>query len=118
MNADPVCLKENQGRRRLRKPIQSAATASLAQRVRVREGRPWQLHVSITPTERRHDRSEGLPLPSARVRHARSDQELEIVNSDPTLHNIHALPKDNKEFNTGQPIQGMKTAHTFTQPRK
>jgi len=40
-------------------------------------------------------------------------QELEIKNSDPTLHNIHALPKGNKEFNTGQPIQGMKTNHTF-----
>ena len=37
-----------------------------------------------------------------------------IVNSDPTLHNIHALPKNNAEFNTGQPIQGMKTTHVFT----
>jgi plastocyanin len=41
-------------------------------------------------------------------------QPLEIVNSDPTLHNIHALPKANQEFNTGQPIQGMKFNHTFT----
>jgi hypothetical protein len=43
----------------------------------------------------------------------RVNQALEIVNSDPTLHNIHALPKGNSEFNTGQPIQGMKTKHTF-----
>jgi plastocyanin len=41
-------------------------------------------------------------------------QPLEVVNSDPTLHNIHALPKANQEFNTGQPIQGMKFQHTFT----
>ena len=41
-------------------------------------------------------------------------QPLSIVNSDPTLHNIHATPKVNTEFNTGQPIQGMKTSHTFT----
>ena len=41
-------------------------------------------------------------------------QALEVVNSDPTLHNIHALPKSNQEFNTGQPIQGMKFNHTFT----
>lgn len=41
-------------------------------------------------------------------------QPLQVVNSDPTLHNIHAMPKANQEFNTGQPIQGMKFDHTFT----
>jgi plastocyanin len=44
----------------------------------------------------------------------RVGQKLEIINSDPTLHNIHATPKVNSEFNTGQPMQGMKTEHTFT----
>lgn len=43
-------------------------------------------------------------------------QKLVIRNSDPTLHNIHALPTLNKEFNIGQPNQGMETAKTFTQP--
>ena len=43
----------------------------------------------------------------------RTGQQLKVKNSDATLHNIHALPKGNKEFNTGQPIQGMKTTHTF-----
>ena len=38
----------------------------------------------------------------------RVGQPLEIINSDPTLHNIHAMPKANTEFNNGQPIQGMK----------
>ncbi len=41
-------------------------------------------------------------------------QPLQIVNSDDTLHNIHGLPKANKEFNQGQPIQGMKMTHTFS----
>jgi plastocyanin len=44
----------------------------------------------------------------------RVNQPVEIVNSDPTLHNIHATPKANQEFNNGQPIQGMKMTHTFT----
>jgi plastocyanin len=40
-------------------------------------------------------------------------QPLEIVNSDETLHNIHAMPKKNKEFNIGQPVKGLKTQRTF-----
>jgi len=44
----------------------------------------------------------------------RVGQKIDIINSDPTLHNIHATPKANSEFNTGQPMQGMKTEHTFT----
>ena len=31
------------------------------------------------------------------------NQPIEIKNSDPTLHNVHAVPKANAEFNFGQP---------------
>ena len=41
-------------------------------------------------------------------------QPVEILNSDGTLHNIHALPKTNQEFNVGQPIQGLRHTHTFS----
>ena len=40
-------------------------------------------------------------------------QTVQITNSDPTLHNIHATPAVNPEFNTGQPIQGMSMERTF-----
>ena len=40
-------------------------------------------------------------------------QTLQVLNSDPTLHNIHATPENNAEFNTGQPIQGMTFDRTF-----
>jgi plastocyanin len=43
-------------------------------------------------------------------------QPLDIVNSDETLHNIHALPMANREFNRGQALQGMKYTTTFTTP--
>ncbi len=43
-------------------------------------------------------------------------QPLKIVNSDGTLHNIHALPKTNAEFNIGQPFKGMSTLKTFEKP--
>ena len=43
-------------------------------------------------------------------------QPLEVRNDDDTLHNIHAMPKNNKEFNIGQPIKGLKTEKTFENP--
>ncbi|HVT03151.1 MAG TPA: carboxypeptidase regulatory-like domain-containing protein [Thermoanaerobaculia bacterium] len=43
-------------------------------------------------------------------------QTLEIKNSDPTLHNIHALAKENPEFNEGQPVQGMVSKKKFDKP--
>jgi hypothetical protein len=39
-------------------------------------------------------------------------QELDIRNSDMTLHNIHALTEVNTPFNTGQPVP-MVTKHVF-----
>jgi plastocyanin len=43
-------------------------------------------------------------------------QKLEVRNSDPLLHNVHATPKKNKPFNIGQPVKGMKSYHTFNTP--
>lgn len=43
-------------------------------------------------------------------------QPLQIRNSDPTLHNIHALAKVNREFNEGQPVQGMVSTKKFSKP--
>jgi hypothetical protein len=43
-------------------------------------------------------------------------QDLKIVNSDGTLHNIHALPKINAEFNIGQPFPKMETVKKFDKP--
>jgi len=109
MNADPVCVKEN-------------TTPQSQETYEVADGKLGNVFVYIkdglgnyvydTPTEaatidqmncRYHPHVFGM----------RVNQPLTIINSDPTLHNIHALPKANKEFNNGQPIQGMKMTHTF-----
>ena len=43
-------------------------------------------------------------------------QPLDIVNSDQTMHNVHAIPKVNDEFNSSQPMQGIHTTKAFTKP--
>lgn len=43
-------------------------------------------------------------------------QPLEIINSDSTLHNVHALPKASQEFNLGMPLKGMKIKKFFSAP--
>ena len=40
-------------------------------------------------------------------------QMLLIKNSDDTLHNIHALPNNNEEFNKGQPSGAVDLKKTF-----
>lgn len=45
-----------------------------------------------------------------------ANQPLKIKNSDPFLHNIHPMPKNNPQFNLGQPVKGMETEKTFANP--
>lgn len=51
-----------------------------------------------------------------RVFGVRAGQPIQILNSDATVHNVHALPMHNQEFNESQPRQGMSTTKIFTVP--
>jgi plastocyanin len=42
----------------------------------------------------------------------RANQTLEVVNDDPTLHNIHPQPANNREWNKAEPA-GSKMEETF-----
>jgi Carboxypeptidase regulatory-like domain len=114
MNADPVCVKENTSPQFQEAWEVGSDGKSLSNVfVYVKDG--LGNYVFDTPTKpatidqkncRYHPHVFGMMV----------NQPLEIVNSDPTLHNIHAMPKGNSEFNNGQPIQGMKMTHTFDKP--
>jgi plastocyanin len=46
----------------------------------------------------------------------RVNQPIEIINDDNTFHNVHALPKTNREFNHGMSPKGDAMKHVFTVP--
>jgi hypothetical protein len=112
MNADPVCLKEAKGPQTQETYVVGSDGKSLGNVfVYVKDG--LGNYVYDTPTEPAKIDQMGCRY-HPHVFGIRVNQPLEIQNSDPTLHNIHAQPKVNEEFNNGQPIQGMKMTHTFT----
>ena len=51
-----------------------------------------------------------------RILGVRVGQPIEVVNSDPTMHNVHGLPMKNNEFNHAQHRQGDRHSEVFTVP--
>jgi len=45
-----------------------------------------------------------------------TNQKFKMKNSDPLLHNVHATPKINAEFNLGQPMQNQVNEKSFDKP--
>lgn len=43
-------------------------------------------------------------------------QQFQVRNSDGMLHNLHATPRRNREFNFAQPAKGQLTTLSFSQP--
>jgi plastocyanin len=114
MNADPVCIREAKGPQFQETYMVGSDGKSLANVfVYVKDG--LGNYSFDPPTDSpKIDQKECRYHPH--VFGMRVGQPLEIINSDPTLHNIHAMPKANSEFNNGQPIQGMKMTHIFDKP--
>ena len=114
MNADPVCVKQTAGSPQTQETfIVGKDGKSLANVfVYVKDGLSPDYSFDVPTETAKIDQQNCRYHPH--VFGMRVGQKLEIVNSDPTLHNIHAMPKANTEFNNGQPIQGMKMDHTFT----
>ena len=110
MNADPVCVKAN-------------STPQAQETYVVTDGKLANVFVYVKDGLGNYSYDPPTDMPQIdqkdcryhpHVFGMRVGQKLEIRNSDPTLHNIHALPKANAEFNNGQPLKDMKMDHVFT----
>lgn len=113
MNADPVCMKAHKDPVVSEDVVVNGNGTLKNVIVYVKDGLGSR---KFEPSKQKvvFDQEGCLYVPH--VLGIQTGQELEIVNSDPTLHNVHSLSKDNPSFNIAQPKQGMKLTRKFEKP--
>lgn len=114
MNADQKCMKMHGGKEVVSDQVVINSNKTLKNVfVYVKSGLTGKKFP--TPTEKVVFDQKGCAY-TPRVFGVMANQPIEIMNSDPTLHNVHALPKSSKQFNIAQPKQGMKMVQKFDKP--
>ncbi len=112
MSSDPVCAKAHGGTAQVTPVMLGPDNALQNVVVYVKSGLSgYTFEVPSKPVELDQEGCQYQP----HIVVLRVGQPLEILNSDPTLHNVHAIPKANEEFNFGE-FQGLRSSHTFTEP--
>ena len=113
MTADPVCRSLNPGTVFAQRIVVNSNQTLKNVFVYIKEGLGTQTFpVSTTPAILNQKGCNYVP----HVQGMRANQKLQIINSDSTLHNVHAFSKNSPEFNLGMPLQGMKLEKTFSNP--
>lgn len=103
LGADPRCSRAAGGKRPVQEIVLRAADGGLANvfvnlQGSFQGGAPPSAPVTI-------DQRGCVYIP--RVQGARVGQTLQVVNSDPTGHNVHSLSSKGNSFNVSQPVKGM-----------
>ena len=111
MDADPVCAASHREAAKAESFIVDA-DGNLANVIVYLEGVSYS---GKTPTEPVILDQNGC-IYSPHVIGLRAGQPLKILNSDATMHNIHGLPKVNREFNFGMPKSLNEKSVTFNKP--
>lgn len=114
MNTDPVCVQTSGATSPSDAVLVGAGGAVQNAFVYIKDGvdPAYTFDIPATPVVLDQKGCRYVP----RVIGVRAGQPLEITNSDATLHNVHALPMSNQEFNHGQGPKAPSMTHTFTVP--
>ena len=115
MDADPNCAEIYDGKRVLSRDS-LIGEGGAVENVFVYLKEAPEGSAGETPSEAVRLEQRGC-LYTPRVIGARVQQDIQIVNDDPTLHNVRALAKANRPFNIGQPARGTRTK-SFRAPEK
>ncbi|MFZ0803554.1 MAG: carboxypeptidase regulatory-like domain-containing protein [Terriglobales bacterium] len=99
MGADPSCAKQHSSPA-MSQEIMADAKGDL-QNVVVFVAEGLGEHTFEPPSQPAVIEQKGC-MYAPHVLAVRANQQLEVVNSDPTLHNIHPLPANNREWNKAE----------------
>jgi plastocyanin len=112
VSSDPICMRENAGGYAFENYIVKDGGLENVF-VYVKDGLAnYQFDIPSEPVKLDQQGCRYMP----HVLGARVGQPIEISNSDETMHNVHALPEANREFNFAQFKKGQSDVRTFTTP--
>ena len=115
MTADAQCEKQNAGKSVIKEDIVVNSNKTLANVfVYVKEG-VNKAAVAAAPAYAVVFDQRGCNY-NPHVFGIRAGQKLKILNSDPTMHNVHSMAKSNPNFNQGMVTQGSSIEKAFTKP--
>jgi plastocyanin len=113
MDADPVCVANNEIQPRKEWLVLDENNGVKNVLVYVKESKSGTLvDIDYVPKDKAVIDQKGCVY-VPHVLGVMVGQQLDILNSDGTLHNIHALPKVNKEFNKAMPRSKKQMSVTF-----
>ena len=112
VDADPICVANNEIAPKKEWLILDENKGVKNMLVFITEG----LNIDYSPPEEPMVIDQKGCIYSPHVVGIMAGQQLDILNNDGTLHNIHALPKVNKEFNKAQPRSKKKLSVKFEKP--
>jgi plastocyanin len=110
MNADPVCKKAHAGTVFGEEVVVNKNETLKNVLVYVKDGLPAKTYEA--PKQKLVFDQVGCDY-KPHVLGIMIGQELDIKNSDPTLHNVHSLSKLNGQFNRAQPMKNMVMTEKF-----
>ena len=110
MDADPVCVKEHSGIVRSQDVLIGDGGALLNTFVWVKSG--LEQYGFDTPSEPVTLDQKGC-IYTPHVLGIQTRQKLQVLNSDGTTHNVHPLPRNNREWNQSQRAKGKPLIRSF-----
>jgi plastocyanin len=115
MDADPVCAQKHAGKPQPNEMLALGSGNTLGNiLVRVKSGLPAGKTFPAPSEPVVMDQNGCIYKPH--VFAVQAGQKLKILNSDGVLHNVHALPASNPQFNQAMPPTRKEAETTFTKP--